>query len=86
MDASTLTDFALIAGVGALFGFIGGFLGGADGLIGTLLMGAIGGIALAAIFALAGWPAIYSVGNSDLSLVWAGVGGFVLGLAISRSN
>ncbi len=86
MDASTLSDFALIAGVGALFGFIGGFLGGADGLIGTFLMGAIGGIVLSAIFALAGWPAIYSVGNGDLSLVWAGVGGFVLGLAISRSN
>lgn len=86
MDASTLTDFALIAGVGAVFGLIGGFLGGADRLIGTLLMGAIGGIALSAIFALAGWPPIYSIGNSDLSLVWAGVGGFVLGLAISRSN
>jgi hypothetical protein len=86
MDASTLTDFALIAGVGALFGFIGGFLGGADTLIGTLLMGAIGGIALASVFALAGWPAIYSVGNDGLSLVWAGVGGFILGLAISRSN
>ena len=86
MDASTLADFGLLAGTGARFGFIGGFLGGADRLIGPLLMGAIGGIALSAIFALAGWPAIYSVGNGDLSLVWAGVGGFVLGLAISRSN
>lgn len=86
MDASTLADFGLIAGVGALFGIIGGFLGGADGLIGALLMGAIGGIALSAIFALAGWPAIYSVGNDSLSLVWAGAGGFILGLAISRSN
>lgn len=86
MDASTLADFGLIAGVGALFGFIAGFLGGADRLIGTLLMGAIGGIVLSSIFALARWPAIYSVGNSGLSLVWAGVGGFVLGLAISRSN
>lgn len=86
MDASTLADFGLIAGVGALFGIIGGFLGGADGLIGALLMGAIGGIALSAIFALAGWPAIYSVGNDGLSLVWAGAGGFILGLAISRSN
>ncbi|MEX0796281.1 MAG: hypothetical protein WD274_06270 [Acidimicrobiia bacterium] len=86
MDASTLADFGLIAGVGALFGLIGGFLGGADRLIGTLLMGAIGGIVLSSIFALAGWPAIYSVGSNDLSLVWAGVGGFILGLAISRSN
>lgn len=86
MDASTLSDFGLIAGVGALFGLIGGFLGSADRLVGTLLMGAIGGIALAAIFAVAGWPAIYSVGSDGLSLVWAGVGGFLLGLAVSRSN
>lgn len=86
MDAATLADFGLIAGIGALFGLIGGFLGGADNLIGPLLMGAIGGIVLAAVFALAGWPAIYSVGNDDLSLVWAGVGGLILGLAISRSN
>ncbi|MGF1618964.1 MAG: hypothetical protein ACFCU2_14325 [Acidimicrobiia bacterium] len=86
MDSATLAHFGLIAGFGAISGLIGGFLGGADRLIGTLLMGAIGGIALSAIFALAGWPAFYSVGNDGLSLVWAGVGGFVLGLAISRSN
>lgn len=86
MDAATLTDFGLIAAAGAVFGLIGGFIGSADRLIGTFLMGAIGGIALSAIFALAGWPAIYSVGNNQLSLVWAAVGGLVLGLAVSRSN
>jgi hypothetical protein len=47
-------------------------------------MGAIGGIVLSAIFALAGWPAIYAV--DDYSLVWGAVGGFVLGIAVSRSN
>lgn len=84
MNVEALTAFGLVAAVGAIFGLIGGFLGGADRLMGTFLMGAIGGIALSAIFALAGWPAIYAV--DDYSLVWGAVGGLVLGWAISRSN
>jgi hypothetical protein len=84
MDVTALSAFGLVAAVGAVFGLIGGFLGGADRLIGTFLMGAIGGIVLSAIFALAGWPAIYAV--DDYSLVWGAVGGFVLGIAVSRSN
>ncbi|HUF95640.1 MAG TPA: hypothetical protein VMO52_06120 [Acidimicrobiia bacterium] len=84
MDVTALTGFGLVAAVGAIFGLIGGLVGSADRLIGTFLMGAIGGITLSAVFALAGWPAIYEV--DDYSLVWSAVGGFVLGWAISRSN
>ncbi len=86
MDAEALTAFAIIAGVGGFAGLIGGFIGGADRLIGTLLMGGIGGIVLSAIFRIANWPAIYSVGDGEYSLLWGAVGGFVLGFAISRSN
>lgn len=78
--------FAIIGAIGALAGVIGGFLAGADGLVGTLLMGAIGGIALSAIFALAGWPAIYSVGTGDYSIVWAAVGGILLGFVVGRAS
>lgn len=86
MDFGSLSAFAIIAGIGAFTGLIGGFIAGADRLIGIILIGAIGGIALSAVFALAGWPAIYSVGTGDLSLVWGGVGGLVLGYIVGRAN
>lgn len=86
MEAATIADFAIVAGVGALAGLIGGFLSGADNLIGTALMGAIGGIVLSAIVRLAGGPAIYGVGGGDLSLVWGFVGGFVLGFSVGLAN
>lgn len=85
MEPAALNALAIVAGVGGLFGLIGGFLGGADNLFGTVLMGAIGGISLSAIVRIANGPAIYGVGD-DFSLVWGAVGGFVLGWAISRSN
>jgi uncharacterized membrane protein YeaQ/YmgE (transglycosylase-associated protein family) len=85
MDAATFADFGIIAIIGGLAGLLGGFLGSADSLVGTLLMGAIGGIAASAIVRIANGPSFYSIGD-DFSLVWAAVGGFVLGFAVSRSN
>lgn len=85
-DASTITALAMAGGVGALAGLVAGFLAGADNLIATLLMGVIGGIALSAILRIAGAPAIYGVGAENFSLVWAAVGGFVLGFVVGRSN
>lgn len=86
LDASTLSALAIAGGVGAVAGLIGGFLGSADNLIGTLLMGIIGGVALSAILRIAGAPTIYGVGAEDFSLVWAAVGGLVLGFVVGRSN
>lgn len=86
LDASTLTALSMAGGVGAVAGLIGGFLASADNLIGTLLMGVIGGIALSAILRIAGAPSIYGVGAEDFSLVWAAVGGLVLGFVVGRSN
>ena len=85
LDASTLETLAIIGGVGAVADFIGGVAAGADGLIGTLLLGIIGGIALAAIFRFAGWPRIYAIGD-DFSVVAAGVGGLLLGFVVGRSD
>lgn len=86
LDVSTLTALSIAGGVGGVAGLVGGFLASADNLIGTLLMGVIGGIALSAILRIAGAPSIYGVGAEDFSLVWAAVGGFVLGFAVGRSN
>lgn len=86
IDAATLNALAVVAIVGAIAGFIGGFLANADNLIGTLLMGAIGGISLSAIFTIAGWEPFISVGADEFSLVWGAVGGVILGFAVGRSN
>lgn len=86
MDPGTVTAFAIIAGVGAFAGLIGGFLAGADRLVGTLLIGAIGGIVLSAIFALAGWPAVYAVGTGEFSIVWGALGGLILGFVVGKAS
>jgi len=85
VEPSILETLAIIGGVGGIAGFIGGFMAGADNLVGTLLMGIIGGIALATIFRIANGPSIYAVGD-DFSVVWGAVGGLVLGFVVGRSN
>lgn len=86
LEASTLEALALAGAVGALAGLIGGFIASADNLLGTILMGIIGGIALSAIFRFAGIPAIYGVGQENFSLIWAALGGLVLGYVVGRAN
>jgi uncharacterized membrane protein YeaQ/YmgE (transglycosylase-associated protein family) len=86
VDATTVQALALAGAVGGVCGLIAGFLASADNLIGTLLIGVIGGVALSAIFSLGGVPPIYGVGKEEFSLVWAAVGGLVLGFVVGRSN
>ena len=86
LEASTLTTFAIIGGVGAIFGLLGGFLASADNLIGTLLMGVIGGIAVSAVMRAVGAPGFYVIGAEDFSVIWAAVGGLGLGYVVGRSN
>jgi hypothetical protein len=85
LDAEILQALAIIGGVGGIAGFVGGFMGGADNLLGTLLMGIIGGISLATIVRIANGPSIYAVGD-DFSVVWGAVGGLILGFVVGRSN
>lgn len=85
LEASVIEALAIVGAVGAIAGLVGGFLGSADSLIGALLMGVIGGISLSAIFRIANAPSIYAIGD-DFSLVWAAVGGLVLGFVVGRSN
>ncbi|HJQ75661.1 MAG TPA: hypothetical protein VJ948_00185 [Acidimicrobiia bacterium] len=86
LDASTLQALALAGGVGALAGLIGGFIASADNLLGTILVGIIGGVALSAILRIAGAPPIYGVGTEKFSLVWAALGGLILGFVVGRAN
>ncbi len=86
LEASTLSTFAILGAIGAFFGLIGGFLASARSLAGTFLMGIIGGIALSAILLAAGAPPIYGIGAENFSVVWAALGGLVLGFVVGRSN
>ena len=85
VEAEILQALAIVGGVGAIAGFIGGFLGSADNLIGAMLMGVIGGISLSTVVRIANGPSIYAVGD-DFSLVWGAVGGLLLGFVVGRSN
>lgn len=85
LEASVIEALLIVGAVGGIAGLVGGLLGSTDSVIGGLLMGIIGGISLSAIFRIANAPSIYAVGN-DFSLVWAAVGGFVLGFVVGRSN
>ena len=85
VEAEIVEALAIVGGVGAIAGFIGGFLSSADNLIGAMLMGIIGGISLSAIVRIANGPPIYAVGD-DFSLVWGAVGGLLLGFVVGRSN
>lgn len=85
VEAEILEALAIVAGVGGIAGFIGGFFASADNLIGAVLMGIIGGISLSAILRIANAPPIYAVGDG-FSIVWGAVGGLVLGFVVGRSN
>ena len=85
LDASILEAMLFVGIVGGVAGLIGGFLASADSLAGTTLVGVIGGIAAAAIVRIAGGPPVYAVGDG-FSLVWAAVGGLLLGFVVGRSN
>lgn len=85
IEAEIIEALTIVGGVGAIAGLVGGFMASADSLIGTVLMGIIGAIALSAILRIANAPSIYAVGD-DFSLVWGAVGGLVLGYVVGHSN
>lgn len=75
----------IVAIIGGIFGVIGGFFGSKRRLIGSILLGMIGGIALSSIVRIAGYAPVIPV-QEDFSALWAAVGGLVLGYSVSRST
>lgn len=84
LDASTWQALAIVGAVGGVAGLIGGFAANADNLFGAILMGIIGGVAGAAIMRIAGAPSIAYVGD-EFSLIWAAVGGLILGFVVGKA-
>lgn len=85
LSAETWQALAIVGGVGGLAGLFGGLLGGSNNLLGTILVGIIGGITASTVMRIVGAPSIYAVGD-EFSLVWSAVGGLLLGFVVGRSN
>jgi hypothetical protein len=80
-----VSALALIAIVGLVVGLVGGLLAGAKRLLGAMLMGAIGAVALAAMANAGGAPPIYTAGQG-FSYVYGAVGALVLSYVVGRSD
>jgi hypothetical protein len=85
LEASTWQALAVVGGVGAVAGLIGGFLANADNLFGAALLGVIGGVSGSAIMRIAGAPSVVYVGDG-YSVLWGAVGGLILGYVVGRSS
>ena len=85
MPQDVVETLFVVAIIGGVFGLVGGFLGAKRILIGSILMGVIGGIALASMARIAGFDPILPI-DEGFSAIYAGIGGLVLGFAVNRST
>jgi hypothetical protein len=85
MPQEVVETLFVVGIIGAVFGLIGGFLGAKRSLIGSLLLGVIGGISLASIARIAGFEPVMPI-DQGFSAVYAAIGGLVLGFAVNRST
>lgn len=85
MPQEIIETLFVVGIIGGVFGLIGGFVGSKRKLVGSTLLGIIGGIALAAIARIAGFPPVLPL-EENFSALYAAVGGFVLGFVVNRST
>lgn len=85
MPPELIQALALVGIIGGITGLIGGFFGSKHRLIGSILLGIIGGITASAIARIAGADPGVEVGEGFSALYAAG-GGFLLGFAVGRST
>jgi hypothetical protein len=76
----------LIGAVGAVGGLVGGLVATSRAsLMGSVVMGVLGGLATAAVLRIAGVPPIFEAGEGFSYLYGLG-GGLLLGFVVSASN
>ena len=86
IDAATTNAILLVAVAGAVAGLVGGLLASSRAnLVGSILLGAIGGITFATIPALLSIDPIVDAGQG-FSYVYAAIGGVLLSVAVTASN
>ena len=86
IDAATTNAILLVAVAGALAGLLGGLLASSRAnLVGSILLGAIGGITFATIPAILSIDPIVDAGQG-FSYLYAAIGGLLLSLAVTASN
>lgn len=85
MDDDIIRALATVALVGGFGGLLGGWFGSGRKLIGSILLGIIGGISASAIARMGGFPGALTVGDG-FSLLWGGGGGLLLGYVVGRST
>jgi hypothetical protein len=85
VDDDIIRALATIALVGGFGGLLGGWFGSGKKLIGSIMLGIIGGISAAAIARMGGFPGALTVGDG-FSLLWGGGGGLLLGYVVGRST
>ena len=86
IDAATTNAILLVAVAGAVAGLVGGLLASSRAnLVGSILLGAIGGITFATIPALLSIDPIVNAGQG-FSYVYAAIGGALLSVAVTASN
>jgi hypothetical protein len=85
MPPATVEAIGIVALVGGFAGLVGGFFGGGRHLLGSILLGVIGGLTASTMLRIAGAAPIYGVGDG-FSLVYAGVGGLLLGFVVGKTG
>ena len=86
LDAATTNAIMLVAVAGAVAGLVGGLLASSRAnIVGSILLGAIGGITFATIPAILSIDPIVDAGQG-FSYLYAAIGGLILSLAVTASN
>ena len=85
MPQGVVETLFIVGIIGGVFGLIGGFLGSKRSLIGSILLGIIGGIVFSSLARIAGFDPVLPV-DQGFSAIYAAVGGLVLGYVVNRST
>ncbi len=86
IDAATTNAIILVAIAGGVAGLVGGLLASSRAsIVGSILMGMIGGITFAAIFQILGVAPLVNAGEG-FSYVYAAGGGILLSVVVTASN